>query len=314
MRVASLRYLILRLVRASATLMAVVALVFVLVRLVPGDPVRAMLGDQASPEDRAQLRRNLHLDRPLPQQLGSFVADLRAGSWGYSFRRPQTTVRSLVDEALPHTLELAAASLLLSWLFALPLGVLAGVYRERSLDRLSSAASLIGAALPAIWLGPLLLWLFCLNVRALPLPGDDEASPWLRLLLPSLTVALGLAALLVRHLRAEVGKIMQTLFIHAARARGLPRSRVVWVHALRNALLPIVTVSAAQLGALLSGALVTEKIFERPGLGTLLLEAFFARDFPVIQGCVLMTSGFYVLVNLLLDLSYVWIDPRIRLQ
>ncbi|MFW5924784.1 MAG: ABC transporter permease [Myxococcota bacterium] len=306
------RYVAGRVARAALTILGVVTLVFLLVRMVPGDPVDAILGDQASPEDRAALRSTLRLDRPLPVQYAAFLGQVGDGTLGESFRQRGVTVASLVGEVLPSTLLLALASILVAWIVAVPLGSVAAVHRGTGWDRAATTVALLGLAIPNIWLGPLLILAFAVELRWLPLPGDEWAGPE-ALLLPALTVGTALAAILTRQTRAAMIEVLGEQYIVAARARGLSPGRVVFRHALRNALLPVMTVGAAQLGALLSGTVVAEKIFERQGLGTLFLEAFFARDIPVVQGCVLVIATIYVSVNLVLDLAYGLVDPRVRL-
>jgi peptide/nickel transport system permease protein len=303
------RYVTLRLLRALATVMSVVTLVFLLIHLVPGDPVDAMLGDQAAPEDRLALRRLLRLDAPLSTQYAAFLGDIGNGTLGHSFRTRGRTVASMILEAYPDTLALAGCAMLVALLFALPMGVLAAAKRDTYWDRAVSTVAMLGVAVPHIWLGPLLVLLFGVVLRWLPMPGDDEGG--LRgLILPSVTLGSALCAMLMRQTRGALLEVLREPYIRAAHARGLAPHVVLFKHALRNALLPVVTVAAAQLGALLSGAVVAEKIFERHGLGTLFLDAFFDRDFPVIQGAVLVTAMTYVLVNLCVDLLYGVIDPR----
>lgn len=306
------RYLALRSLRAAATVVGVVTLVFLLVRLVPGDPVDAILGDQASPEERAALRESLHLDAPLPVQYGHFVGDVLDGSLGHSFRNPARSVGSLIGEVLPATAALALAALTLAFGIALPLGVIAAARRGQGADALASTVAVLGLAIPNIWLGPLLILAFAVELRWLPLPGDD-AHGALGLLLPAVTLGTALAAILTRQTRASMLEVYQEQYVLAARARGLSEWHVAIKHVLRNALLPVLTIGAAQLGALLSGAVVTEKVFERAGLGQLFLDAFFARDMPVVQGCVLVVAVSYVLLNIAVDLLYVVADPRVRL-
>jgi peptide/nickel transport system permease protein len=308
-----LRYLLLRLIRAVGTVWGVVTLVFLLVHLIPGDPVDAILGDQAAPEDRAALRSALRLDRPLPEQYAAFMHDVSSGSLGHSFRAQTRSVSSLVSEALPHTAVLALASMLLALACALPLGALAAVRRGSSWDRAASLLAMLGIAIPHIWLGPLLVLAFGVSLRVLPLPGDDPTRP-LALILPAFTVGSALIAVLTRQTRAALIDVLGEPYITAARARGVRPLPLLFTHALRNALLPVMTVAAAQLGALLGGAVIAEKIFERPGIGTLFLEAFFDRDIPVVQGCVLTVAVIYVAVNLLVDLLYGVVDPRVRLS
>ena len=308
-----LRYLGGRLLRAALTVIGLVTIVFLLVRMIPGDPVEAILGDQAGPEEKAELRRALNLDRPIGQQYVSFVGEVVDGTMGTSFRRPDRTVWSLMREVLPYTLVLALAALLVAWVVAVPLGTLAAAKVGRGWDKAASTAAVLGLAIPNIWLGPLLILAFGVKLRWLPLPGDDLAGPE-ALILPAITIGTALAAILTRQTRAAMIEVLSQPYIGAARARGVSSRSLLLRHALRNALLPVMTIGAAQLGALLSGTVVTEKIFERPGLGTLFLDAFFARDIPVVQGCVLVIALVYVAVNLAVDLAYGVVDPRVRLS
>jgi peptide/nickel transport system permease protein len=305
------RYLLMRALRAVATVFGVVTLVFMLLHLIPGDPVQAMLGDQASPEDRQALRHALHLDRPLLEQYWLYFWDLLHGGLGLSFRDQTRTVGSLIGEVVPDTLQLAVCALAIALLVSLPLGTLAAVRRGSLWDDLASSVALLGLAIPNIWLGPLLILFFGVWLRALPMPGDHTG--FASLILPSITLGAALSAVLTRQTRASLLEVLSEPYIRAARARGISELRLIERHALRNALLPVVTVAGAQLGALLSGAVVAEKIFERPGIGSLFLEAFFERDIPVVQGCVLVIALFYTSVNLGVDLLYGFIDPRVRL-
>lgn len=306
-----LAYAALRILRALVTVWGVVTLVFLLVHIIPGDPIDAILGDQASSDDRVALRKALRLDQPLVAQYLAFVGDTIDGTLGHSFRQRDREVSGLIKEALPHTARLALLSMLIALGIALPLGILAAARRGSNWDRAASAVGMLGLAIPNIWLGPLLVLAFSVKLRALPLPGDDPSAP-LSLLLPSLTVGTALTAVLARQTRAAMIDTLGQQYVLAATARGLSRARVLLRYGLRNALLPVLTVSAAQLSALLSGAVITEKIFERPGIGTLFLEAFFDRDIPVVQGCVLVIAIAYVAVNLLLDIAYGLADPRVR--
>lgn len=306
------RYVARRVIEGALTVLAVATAVFSLLHVLPGDPVEQMLGDTASSEDRAALRHHLRLDRPVLEQYGAFLDDLADGTLGRSFRQPDDTVSSRIVEVLPDTVALALAAILVAWSLAIPLGVVAAAKRDTAWDRLASASSLLGLAVPAIWLGPLLILLFAVRLRVLPLPGDD-AHGVPALVLPAITLGAALAALLTRMTRASMLEVLGENYVLAARARGLGPIAVTLKHGLRTALLPVVTVGGAQLGAILGGTLVTEKIFERPGLGTLFLDAFLARDIPVVQGCVLVVATLHVLVNLAVDLGYAFIDPRVRL-
>jgi peptide/nickel transport system permease protein len=300
--------LISRLGAALVVVLGVCTLVFLLIHLVPGDPVEAMLGESAQPADREALRAALGLDRPLIEQYRDYLSRLVRLDFGLSFqdRRPVATI---LAERLPATLELALAALALSLLLALPLGVLAARYQGSRLDRGAMGLSLVGISIPNFWLGPLLILVFSLWLGWTPVSGrEDPAS----LILPALTLGTGMAAILARMVRASVLEVLGEDFVRTARAKGLGEGRVLWGHALRNAWLPILTLIGLQLGGLLGGAVITETVFAWPGIGSLLVEAIQSRDYPVVQACVLLVSLSYVLVNTLTDLVYTWADPRIR--
>jgi peptide/nickel transport system permease protein len=304
------RYLLTRLVRASLTVFGVITLVFLLVHAIPGDPVQAILGDQASPADRQALRAALRLDRPLLEQYTLFCTDVLHGSLGHSFRNQMRSVASLIAEVAPDTLQLALAAMLVALTLALPLGALAALRRGSGWDDLASSLALLGIAIPNIWLGPLLVLVFGVWLRILPMPGDDAGLA--ALVLPAITLGAALSAVLMRQTRGSLLEVLSEPYIRAARARGISELSLLVRHALRNALLPVLTVAGAQLGALLSGAVVAERVFERRGIGSLFLDAFFDRDIPVVQGCALCVALFYVSVNLGVDLLYGVIDPRVR--
>jgi ABC-type dipeptide/oligopeptide/nickel transport system permease component len=305
----------LRLARALVTVWAAVTLVFFVVRAVPGDPASAILGEAASPEERDALRASLLLDRPLAAQYVAFLGSVLDGSLGRTFRDPDRTVAAELVEAYPHTLVLAGSALVLAWALAVPLGTLGALGARRRASRLwdtlARAVSALGSAVPAIVLGPLVILVFAVLLRVLPMPGDEDAG-WLGLLLPSATVGLGLAAGLTRQTRAQMLEKLAEPYVTAARARGLSELEAAFRHALPNAALPLVTLGTAQLGALLGGSVIVERLFERPGLGTVLVEAFGARDIPVVQGAALVVALTYVLANLLGDLVLAAVDPRTR--
>ena len=301
------RYVALRVLRALFTVAAVVTLVFVLVRAVPGDPVDTILGDTASHDDRARMRARLHLDESLPRQYARFVGDVVSLELGRSFRSDRS-VASLIEDVAPPTAALAFVSLALALCLAIPLGLFAAA-RGGWTDRAASGFAVLGLAIPNIWLGPLLLLVFSLRLGWTPLPGAADGS----LLLPSITLGTALCAVLTRQTRAATLDAMRRPHVQTAKAKGLSNTRVLLAHGFRTALLPVLTIVVAQLGALLSGTVVVEKIFERQGVGALFLEAFFARDIPVVQGVVLLVAIIYVVSNLALDLAYAALDPRVRL-
>lgn len=297
-----------RLGAAALVVFGVCTLVFLLIHLVPGDPVEAMLGEGARPADRAALTAALGLDRPLVEQYLGYLGRLVRLDLGQSFvyQRP---VIGLMAERLPATLTLAVVALTLALTIAIPLGVLAACQRGRALDGVATGFSLLGSSIPNFWLGPLLIMVFSLWLGWTPVSGREGPAS---LVLPALTLGTSLAAILARMVRSSVLEVLGEDYIRTARAKGLSPAVVLWGHALRNAWLPVLTLVGLQLGGLLGGAVITETIFAWPGLGSLLVEAIQGRDYPVVQGCVLLVSLGYVLVNTGTDLIYAWIDPRIR--
>jgi len=298
---------------ALAAVIGVSLAVFALRHAVPGDPVDAMLGEQATETDREALRACLDLDKGIGGQLVAFGKDVASGTLGTSCLDRRSTVASMIAGAYPRTLELAVAAVALALAVALPLGILASLRPGSWLDGLVMGVSLGGVAVPTMWLGPMLLAFFYVRLGWLPGPADPPSAPG-ALILPAATLASHLAAMLARMTRSALLDVAGEDFIRTARSKGLSRLAILRRHALRNALLPVVTVAGIQLGALLAGAIVTEKIFARPGLGTLLLDAISMRDWKVVQGVVLVVAFSYVLVNLLVDLVYAALDPRVRLR
>lgn len=303
-----IHFLAYRLLSAVPVVLGVAVMVFLLLHLVPGDPVELMLGDSARPADREALRQSLGLDKPVWAQFVDYFTGLARFDLGESLfsRRP---VSEVLLERLPATLELATAALLFAVLLALPLGVMAARHHNRPADTAAMSFSLLGVSIPNFWLGPLLILLFSLWLGLTPVSGRDGAGS---LILPTITLGTALAAVLARMVRSSLLEVLEEDFVRTARAKGLSRNAVLWRHALPNAWLPVLTLLGLQLGNLLGGAVITETVFSWPGLGSLLVESIQKRDYPVVQGCVLLVSLAYVLVNTLTDLVYVWIDPRIR--
>jgi peptide/nickel transport system permease protein len=304
-----LSYLVHRLAGALLVISGVVSVVFLLIHLIPGDPVEIMLGESAAAADRVALRASLGLDQPLAVQFLNYLGGLLQLDLGTSIhlRRP---VIDLLLERLPATGLLAAVSLLVALLLALPLGILAAVRRDTPWDSGAMGFSMLGVSIPNFWLGPLLILVFSLWLGWFPVSGRNGAAS---VVLPALTLGTGLAAVLSRMVRSSMLEVLGEDYIRTARAKGLSDRRVVLHHALRNALLPVITLLGLQLGALLAGAVITETVFSWPGIGLLTIEAIQSRDYPVVQACVLLISLCYVCVNLLTDLAYAQVDPRIRL-
>ena len=293
----------------------VVSLVFLLIHLVPGDPVQMMLGEGASATDTATVRHQYFLDLPLPQQYLRYWSGVLHGDLGSSIRL-HATVSSLIAARYPYTLALTLTALLLGLALALPAGILAAVRRGRWLDQLLSVVSLFGLSVPGLALGPVLILVFSIQLGWLPVsganPGGGHSIDWRYLVLPSIAMGASLAAILTRMVRTAMLEELGQDYIRTARAKGLSETAVVCRHALPNALVPIVTVVGLQFGALLAGAIVTETIFSWPGLGRLTVSAISNRDYALVQGCLLSIGLTYVLVNLLTDVLYRWINPRMR--
>lgn len=301
--------LIRRLISTAIVVLGVIVLVFLLIHLIPGDPVDVMLGEAASAADREALRQSLGLDQSVGVQLKEYLAGLGSGDLGRSLhnRRP---ISELLMERIPATLELALVALAFTLMLALPLGMIAAVRRNTGWDRGAMSFSLLGVSIPNFWLGPLLILLFSVWLGWLPVSGRTSPES---VILPALTLGMSLAAVLSRMVRSSVLEVLGEDFIRTAYAKGLTTRGVLTHHALPNALLPVITVLGLQLGTLLAGAVITEVVFSWPGLGSLTIEAIQSRDYPVVQACVLVISLTYVLINMLTDLVYAWIDPRIRL-
>ena len=302
------RFLARRLLLTIPVFFGVATVVFLLIHLIPGDPVQAMLGESAAPADIAVLRGRLGLDRPLIVQYGAFLEGLATGDLGTSLRTNQTVV-SVLAERLPATVELAAAAMLVALVFALPVGTIAAARAGTRLDHMTMTAALVGISMPNFWLGPLLAIVFSIVLGWLPVSGRGTPA---HLILPAVTLAAPLAAVLARMTRASVLEELRELYVLAARARGVSRARAVLRHAFRNSLVPIVTLLGLQLGGLLTGAVITETIFAWPGVGRLLIQSIGFRDYPMVQGCILLIAVMYVSLNLFADLLYGMLDPRIR--
>ncbi|CAK0757827.1 dipeptide ABC transporter membrane subunit DppB [Gammaproteobacteria bacterium] len=301
-------FLVSRIASAFMVVLGVSCLVFLLIHLVPGDPVEVMLGESAHPGDREALRAALGLDRPLLEQFWHYFTALIHGDLGASLHSRQP-IAGLLAARIPATSQLAVAALGVALALALPLGVTAALHRGSGWDRGAMALALFGMSVPNFWLGPLLILFFSMELGWLPVSGREGPAS---LVLPALTLGVGMAAILARMLRSALLEVLSEDYVRTAYAKGLSPATVVWRHALPNAALPVVTLLGLQLGALLGGAVITETVFSWPGLGSLMVEAINRRDYPVVQGCVLLISLVYVGVNTLTDLVYAVLDPRLR--
>jgi peptide/nickel transport system permease protein len=305
-----IKFLVRRIVLTIPVVLGVATLVFSLIHLVPGDPVQALLGETASPAEMAELRGRLGLDRPLLVQYGRFLTGLARGDLGTSLRTSQP-VTAAIAERLPATFELAIAAMTLAIFFAVPLGLIAAVRAGTPVDHAATTLALLGISMPNFWLGPILAIVFSVTLGWVPVSGRGTLA---HLVLPAITLAAPLSAVLARMTRASVIEELRELYVLAARARGVSRGRAVLRHAFRNSLIPIVTVLGLQFGAVLTGAVITETIFAWPGVGRLLIQSIGFRDYPLVQGCILLIAVTYVSMNLLTDLAYGFLDPRIRYE
>jgi peptide/nickel transport system permease protein len=310
------QYILRRLIQTVPVLFLFSVVVFTVMRLVPGDPATVILGLEATPEAVAQIRDEMGLDEPIFVQYGIWLRDIARGDFGVSWKSKQT-VESLIWRRLPATVLLTIGAMLIGLMIALPLGILSGLKPHSAFDTAATGFSLLGLAIPGFWLGLMLLLLLAVRLEWLPPSGftpltEDPVDSLKHLILPALTLGVGLAAPLARFVRSGMLDVMGTDYIRTARAKGLPERFVVGRHALRNGMLSVVTVFGLEFGSLLGGAVVTESVFNWPGIGSLLLTAIKQRDYAMVQGTVLFISVVFILVNLVVDISYGYLDPRIR--
>jgi peptide/nickel transport system permease protein len=310
------RYILRRLIQMLPVLFLVSVIVFSLLHLTPGDPATSMLGEEATPEAVAALRERMGLDDPLPVQYVRWLSSVLQGDLGRSIRSNQPVSEAIADR-LPVTIELTLLSVLISLAIALPAGIVAAMRRNSPLDTGTTVTALLGVSLPNFFLAILMIYLLSLKLGWLPPIGytpflDDPIDNLKKMLMPAITLGTGLAAIVMRMTRSSLLEVLDQDHVRTARAKGLSEARVVQRHALRNALIPVVTVVGLQIGGLLGGAIITESIFVLPGIGRLLVDSIFQRDFPLVQGVVLFASLAFLFTNLLVDLLYAALDPRIR--
>lgn len=291
-------------------LWAVVTLVFLLIHIVPGDPARALVGENATEEQVQAVRAQLGLDKPLPAQYKDYWLGLARGDWG---ENPVTRqkVFDRITSRYPATIRLALAAMFIAILISIPLGVTAATHRGSAIDSASTLVALLGISLPSFALGPLFMLLFSVELGITPVSGAGGID---HLILPALTLGAGLSAILTRIVRSSVLEELGEDYVRTARAKGLPERRVLYKHVLKNGLIPVVTVLGLQFGVLLAGAIITERIFSWPGVGSLLVDSISERDYKLTQGCILVIAATYVLVNTATDLAYRFLDPRIKVD
>jgi len=302
-------YLVRRLALSVFVLWGAVTVVFVAVRLAPGDPAQMMLGTSATAQDVAALQVRLGLDQPMPVQYGRYLLRVARLDLGESLRLNEPAIVAIA-ERVPQTARLTVLAMVIAVLLSFPMGILAAAGGGKPIDRAISLISLLGQSVPSFWLGIMLILVFARELRLLPSGGADT---WQHLVLPATTLALPLVGILTRLIRSGLLDVLREDYIRTARAKGLAARVVMRRHALMNMLIPVVTVMGLQLGQLLGGAVIVESVFAWPGVGRLLLEAISNRDYPLIQAAILVITGGFLLINLLVDLSYSYLDPRIRL-
>ena len=312
------QYILRRLTQMIFVLFLFSIVVFTVLRLVPGDPVAAQLGLEASQEAYDQLRAEMGLDQPIYIQYLRWLQDISQGDFGTSWRSHQSAL-SLIQRRFPATIWLTVASIVIGLLISVPLGIIAGVRPNSWLAHGSTLFSLVGIAMPSFWLGLMLLLTLAVSLRWLPPSGyisplEDPILGIKYLLMPSFTLGVGLAAPLTRFIRSGILDVMNTDYVRTARAKGLTEHWVLFRHVLKNAMLSVVTIFGVLLGSLLGGSIITESVFNWPGIGTLLLQSIQQRDYGIVQGVVLFISLIFMVVNLLVDLTYAYLDPRIRYQ
>jgi len=310
------RYLASRLAGMVVVMLLVAVLVFVITRLAPGDPAAVMLGEQATAADIAQLRASYGLDKPLPAQFAYWLGELARGNLGQSIFLQRPVTQALAERAEP-TFFLTIFAMAIAMLIGVPCGIAAAVWRNRWVDQAFSAFAMLGASIPSFWLGLILMQMFAVGLGWFPVagygdPGVPLSDRLRHLVLPAIVLGVVNSALILRFCRASMLDVLGEDHIRTARAKGVSEARVVLHHALRNALIPVVTVLGLTFALLIGGAIVTETVFGLPGIGNLVVSAVLRRDYPVIQGALLVIAGLYVLINLLIDLLYLVVDPRVK--
>lgn len=312
------RFLLQRIALMIPTIFFVSVIVFSLQQLLPGDPALTMAGDEASPAVIAEIRAKYHLDDPLLTRYGKWIAGLAQGDLGISLRTQQSVVQ-LLAQKVPVTLELATLAMVIALIFGVSMGILAAISRGGMVDYVARGVALFGISMPSFWLGILFILLFSVKWRILPASGsvslmEDPVENLRSMIMPATVLGLAVSGVIMRHTRSAMLQVLSNDYVRTARAKGLKETTVVFIHALRNAALPIITLGALEFGQLLSGTVLTETVFSIPGFGKLVVDAVFNRDYAVVQGAVLCTALVFLLLNLLADLAYAVVNPRLRSQ
>jgi len=305
------QYIIRRFLQMIPITLGIITLIFSLIHLIPGDPAASIAGEGARPEDIAQVRKALGLDQPLWKQYVTYLGNLARGDLGRSFRTNESVTKEILAR-YPATIQLAFGAMIVALLVAFPLGILSAIYRGSWIDNVLRFFALVGVSMPSFWFGPLLIIAFAINLEWFPVSGREAGFK--SIVLPSLTMGLALAAILTRMIRVSLAEELTQLYVTTAIAKGVTRQKAIFRHALKNALIPVITVLALQFGSLLTGAIITEQIFSWPGLGRLLIQSITMRDYPQVQASILVIALTYIMVNFISDLMYGVVDPRIKLE
>jgi peptide/nickel transport system permease protein len=305
------QYIIRRLLQMIPITLGILTLIFSLIHLIPGDPAVQIAGEGARPHDVQNVRIALGLDKPLWQQYVTYLNRLAHGDLGKSFRTNESVAKEIAVR-YPATMQLAFGAMLVALLVAFPLGIISAIYRNSWIDNVARFFALIGVSMPSFWFGPLLIIAFAINREWFPVSGREDGLK--SLVLPSVTMGLALSAILTRMIRVSLADELGQLYVTTAIAKGVTRSRAIFRHALKNALIPVITILALQFGSLLTGAIITEQIFSWPGLGRLLIQSITTRDYPQVQASILVIALTYIMVNFISDLLYGVVDPRIKLE
>jgi len=305
------QYIIRRFLQMIPITLGIITLIFSLIHLIPGDPAASIAGEGARPEDIAQVRKALGLDQPLWKQYVTYLGNLARGDLGRSFRTNESVTKEILAR-YPATLQLAFGAMIVALLVAFPLGIVSAIYRGSWIDNVLRFFALVGVSMPSFWFGPLLIIAFAINLEWFPVSGREAGFK--SIVLPSLTMGLALAAILTRMIRVSLAEELTQLYVTTAIAKGVTRPKAIFRHALKNALIPVITVLALQFGSLLTGAIITEQIFSWPGLGRLLIQSITTRDYPQVQASILVIALTYIMVNFISDLMYGVVDPRIKLE
>jgi len=305
------QYIIRRFLQMIPITLGIITLIFSLIHLIPGDPAASIAGEGARPEDIAQVRKALGLDLPLWKQYVTYLGNLARGDLGRSFRTNESVTKEILAR-YPATIQLAFGAMIVALLVAFPLGIVSAIYRGTWIDNLARFFALVGVSMPSFWFGPLLIIAFAINLEWFPVSGREAGFK--SIVLPSVTMGLALAAILTRMIRVSLAEELTQLYVTTAIAKGVTRQKAIFRHALKNALIPVITVLALQFGSLLTGAIITEQIFSWPGLGRLLIQSITTRDYPQVQASILVIALTYIMVNFISDLMYGVVDPRIKLE